>query len=73
MNTMNYSEARQNLAAALDLVAEGQQVTITRRGHKSAVIISAEEFERYQEAKMDAEFAAIMDVHGDAIRTLADK
>ncbi|WP_310608372.1 type II toxin-antitoxin system Phd/YefM family antitoxin [Buttiauxella brennerae] len=73
MNTMNYSEARQNLAAALDLAVEGQPVTITRRGHKSAVIISAEEFERYQEAKMDAEFAAIMDVHGDTIRALADK
>ena len=38
MDTMNYSEARQNLAAALDLAAKGQPVTITRRGHKPAVI-----------------------------------
>lgn len=73
MPTMNYSEARQNLATALDLAVEGQPVTVIRRGHKPAVIISAEEFERYQEAKMDAEFAAIMNVHGEEIRALADK
>ncbi len=54
---MNYREARQNLAAALDLATDGLPVTITRRGHKSAVIISAEEFERYQEAKMDIELS----------------
>ncbi|MFK9860166.1 type II toxin-antitoxin system prevent-host-death family antitoxin, partial [Klebsiella pneumoniae] len=35
--------------------------------------ISAEEFERYQAARMDDEFAAIMAVHGDEIRELADK
>ncbi len=44
---------------------DGGPVTITRRGHKSAVIISAEEFERYQTARMDDEFAAIMAVHGN--------
>ncbi|WBU49635.1 type II toxin-antitoxin system Phd/YefM family antitoxin [Kosakonia pseudosacchari] len=73
MQTMNYSEARQNLAAALDVAVSGTPVTITRRGHQAAVIISAEEFERYQKAKMDDEFAAIMAVHGNEIRELADK
>ncbi len=73
MRTMNYSEARQNLAEALDTATTGTPVTITRRGHKSAVIISSEEFERYQSARMDAEFAAIMAVHGNEIRELADK
>lgn len=73
MQIMNYSEARQNLAAALETAVTGTPVTITRRGHKSAVIISADEFEQYQAAKMDAEFNAIMAVHGDAIRELADK
>ncbi|WP_313098825.1 type II toxin-antitoxin system Phd/YefM family antitoxin [Atlantibacter hermannii] len=73
MQTMNYSEARQNLAAALETAALGTPVTITRRGHKPAVIISAEEFERYQQAKMDGEFAAIMAIHGNEIRELADK
>jgi len=73
MQTMNYSEARQNLAAALETAALGTPVIITRRGHKPAVIISAEEFERYQQAKMDAEFAAIMAIHGNEIRELADK
>jgi len=40
---------------------------------KPAAIVSAEAFARYQEAKMDAEFAAIMNEHGDEIRALADK
>lgn len=73
MRTMNYSEARQNLASALESAAAGKPVTISRRGHKSAVIISMEEFERYQTAKLDAEFDAIMGIHGSEIRELADK
>ncbi|MGG5837661.1 type II toxin-antitoxin system Phd/YefM family antitoxin [Huaxiibacter chinensis] len=73
MRTMNYSEARQNLASALDSAATGTPVTITRRGHKPAVIISVEEFERFQTAKLDAEFEAIMGIHGNEIRELADK
>ncbi len=74
MRTVNYSEARQNLADVLESAVTGVPVTITRRArHKSAVIISAEEFERYQAARMDDEFAAIMAVHGDEIRELADK
>ncbi|EOU9528363.1 type II toxin-antitoxin system Phd/YefM family antitoxin [Cronobacter dublinensis] len=73
MRTMNYSEARQQLASALESATTGTPVTITRRGHKPAVIISAEEFERYQEAKLDAEFAEMMAVHGNEIRELADR
>ena len=73
MHTMNYSEARRNLALVLETAATGTPVTITRRGHKAAVIISAEEFERYQKAKLDAEFDAIMAIHGSEIKELADK
>ena len=73
MRTVNYSEARQNLAEVLESAATGVPVVITRRGHKPAVIISAEEFERYQATKLDDEFADIMMVHGNQIRELADK
>ncbi|EPD6701512.1 type II toxin-antitoxin system Phd/YefM family antitoxin [Cronobacter dublinensis] len=73
MRTMNYSEARQQLASALESATTGTPVTITRRGHKPAVIISAEEFERYQAAKLDVEFAEMMAVHGNEIRELADR
>ena len=73
MRTMNYSEARQNLAEVLESAVTGAPVTITRRGHKPAVIISAEEFERYQAARLDDEFADIMMIHGNEIRELADK
>ncbi len=72
MRTVNYSEARQNLA---DAGKRSDRCTCDHypSGHKSAVIISAEEFERYRAARMDDEFAAIMAVHGDEIRELADK
>jgi antitoxin Phd len=73
MRTINYSEARQNLAEVLESAVTGVPVTITRRGHKPAVIISAEEFERYQAARLDDEFAAIMAIHGNEIEELADK
>lgn len=69
MRTVNYSEARQNLAEVLESAVTAGPVTITRRGHKSAV----KEFERYQTARMDDEFAAIMAVHGNELRKLADK
>ncbi|MEL2319324.1 type II toxin-antitoxin system Phd/YefM family antitoxin, partial [Klebsiella pneumoniae] len=48
MRTVKYSEARQNLADVLESAVAGVPVTITRKGHKSAVNISAEKFERYQ-------------------------
>ena len=73
MTTMTYSEARQNLADVRESAFTGVPVTITRRGHKPAVIISAEEFERYQAARLDDEFADIMMIHGNEIRELADK
>ncbi|MBF3355090.1 type II toxin-antitoxin system prevent-host-death family antitoxin, partial [Leptospira borgpetersenii serovar Hardjo-bovis] len=61
-----------NLAEVLESAVTGGPVPITRRGHKSAVIIIAEEFERYQTARMDDEFAAIMAVPGNELRALAD-
>ncbi|MGS8640103.1 type II toxin-antitoxin system Phd/YefM family antitoxin, partial [Salmonella enterica subsp. enterica serovar Infantis] len=64
MRTGNEREARQNLADVLESAVTAGPVTIPRRGHKSAVIISAEEFERYQTARRDDAFAAIMAVHG---------
>lgn len=38
MRTMNYSEARQNLAEVLESAVTGVPVTITRRGHKPDVL-----------------------------------
>ncbi len=73
MRTVNYSEARQNLAEVPESAVTGGLLPSRVVGHKSAVIISAEEFERYQTARMDDEFAAIMAVHGNELRELADK
>ncbi|MBZ0344519.1 type II toxin-antitoxin system prevent-host-death family antitoxin [Salmonella enterica subsp. enterica serovar Infantis] len=73
MRTVNYSESRQNLAEVLESAVTAGPVTITRRRHKSAPIISAEELERYHTPRKDDEFAAIMAVHRNELRDLADK
>ena len=73
MRRMNNRDVKRNLASALDAAATGTPITITRRGHKPAVIISAEKFECYQAAKQDAEFDAIMGIHGNELRKLVDK
>ncbi len=51
MRTTSYSELRKNLASALDRVAEDREpVVITRdRGKPAAVLMSLEEFTRWEE------------------------
>ena len=50
MNTMNYSEFRGNLAHVLDEVNENHTpVIITRQTGKSAVVMSLEDFNSYEE------------------------
>ena len=44
MKEINFSEARRNFAVILQQAADGEPVTVIRRGHSSAVIISASEF-----------------------------
>ncbi|PKE31597.1 type II toxin-antitoxin system prevent-host-death family antitoxin [Rahnella sp. AA] len=73
MKEFNYTDARQNLADVIQMAAEGEPVTITRRGKAPAVIISAEEYAAFLKHKLDREFEEMMGVHGDAIRALADR
>ncbi len=52
MNAIHYTEARNNLAATLDRVAEDHKaVIITRRGGRPAVLISLEDYNAWQETQ----------------------
>ena len=46
MDTVSLFDAKNRLSALVDLVEEGQEVTITRRGKPAAVLISESEFRR---------------------------
>lgn len=73
MNSYTYSNARENLAAILDMAATGVPVEVTRRNGESAVVVSKTEFERYRKAALDAEFAEIMQTHGTAYTELSKR
>lgn len=73
MRTYTTSQARQNIAEAMDAATAGEPVEITRRDGSSAVLISREDFNTWQEAKLDAEFAEIMGRHSHTIKALADR
>lgn len=50
MRTITYSEARQNLASTLDrVIADAEEVVITRVGHEATVILSLKEYESLKE------------------------
>ncbi|WP_411899746.1 type II toxin-antitoxin system Phd/YefM family antitoxin [Salmonella enterica] len=73
MRTVSYSEARKNRTEVLESAVTEEAINITRRGHKTAVIISAEGIERYPTARMDDAFAAIIAFHGNELIKLADR
>lgn len=50
MKTMSYTESRARYAQVLDaVVADREEVVITRAGHEPVVIVSLEEFESLRE------------------------
>lgn len=73
MRTYTTSQARQNIAEVMEVATAGEPVEITRRDGSSAVLISRDDFNMWQKAKLDAEFAEIMGRHGRTIKALADR
>lgn len=50
MKTMSYSQSRQNYAAVLEsVVADREEVVITRAGHESVVIVSLDDYQSLKE------------------------
>jgi prevent-host-death family protein len=72
--TWAVARAKAHLSAVIDhALAEGPQ-TITRRGRKAAVIVSAEEWERKMERKGNlAEFFASSPLRGARVRIIRIK
>lgn len=73
MNSYTYSHVRENLASILEMATSGEPVEVTRRNGEVAVIVSKNEFERYRKAALDAEFAEIMQSHGDVYTALSTR
>lgn len=72
MLTMNYSDARAKLAELLKTASE-QPVTITRRSAPDVVVISAKEYEAFQQAKFEAAMSRVGAENHDTFKALADK
>lgn len=73
MRSYTTTQARQNIAEVMDTATSGEPVEITRRDGSSAVLISRDDFNAWQEAKLDAEFAGIMGRHSRTVKALADR
>lgn len=72
MITMTYSDAQEKLAEVLDRALE-QPVMIVRRLAPDVVVISAGEYEAYQQAKFEAAMARVKIDNHDVFKTLAEK
>ncbi|WP_277971749.1 type II toxin-antitoxin system Phd/YefM family antitoxin [Pantoea agglomerans] len=74
MMTIPFSDARQKLASVFETAVK-QPVTITRRSAPDVVVISAEQFAEFQQAKFEASLARVMGKpkNQDLFKELADK
>ena len=72
MITMTYSDARAKLADVFNTASE-QPVTIVRRSAPDVVVISAEEYEAFQQAKFEAAMARVAADNHETFKALADK
>ena len=72
MITMTYSDARAKLADLLNTALD-QSVTIVRRSAPDVVVISAEEYEAYQQTKFEAAMTRVGADNHETFKALADK
>ena len=73
MQIYTISQARQHLAEVMEIAISGTPVEITHHDGSAAVLISREEFNTFQEAKLDSEFAEIMGRHDRTIKALTNR
>lgn len=55
------------------MATAGDPVEVTRRNGEPVVIVSKAEFDRYRKTVLDAEFAEIMQTHGDVYTALSTR
>lgn len=73
MKSYTATEARQSISEVMDLASSGEPVEITRRDGTSNVLVSREEFDAWQNQKLDAEFKEIMQHYGKPIEALTNR
>ena len=74
MKTLPLSEAKSRLSSLIDQVHSLEdQVMITRNGHPAAVLVSAEEFERWKETIEVRSDAALMKEIRAGLRALKSR
>jgi len=73
MRTYTSAQARAHISEVLEVATQGEPVEIIRKDGSAAVVISKAEFETYQNAKLDAEFEAIMQRHSHTVKALIDR
>ncbi|EJA0515532.1 type II toxin-antitoxin system prevent-host-death family antitoxin [Salmonella enterica] len=72
MQTITSAKLREKMADVLKDV-QIAPVEITRRGEESAVILTKREYLELRAAKLDQEFAFMMQRHGGAFEALANR
>lgn len=73
MKSYTAIEAWQSISEVMDIASSGEPVEITRRDGTSNVLISREEFDAWQNQKLDAEFEEIMRHYGKPIEVLTNR
>ncbi|MEC5321052.1 type II toxin-antitoxin system Phd/YefM family antitoxin [Brenneria populi subsp. brevivirga] len=72
MITLTYSDARAKLADVFDQAIE-QPVTITRRSAPDVVVISAEQYAAFQQARFETAMKRVTTDNHEVLKALADK
>lgn len=73
MRIYTSTQARAKISEVLDAATHGEPVEITRRDGSAAMVISKAEFEAYQNAKLDAEFAMMMQRRSHTVEALTNR
>ncbi|PKB91570.1 prevent-host-death protein [Ewingella americana] len=73
MQAINFTKARNELAAVLDTVSSGEPVMITRRSAKPVILIDAEQYEKMQKIQAESDFDWLFAEHGQTLEALKNR
>lgn len=73
LQSINFSTARNTLAAVMDSVSQGEPVTVTRRSARPVVIVDAELFDKLQQAQAEKDFDWLFAEHGETLQALKNR
>nr|WP_238483525.1 type II toxin-antitoxin system Phd/YefM family antitoxin [Rahnella perminowiae] len=73
MQAINFTTARNELAAVLDGVSGGEPIMITRRSAKPVIVIDAEQYEKMQKIQAESDFDWLFTEHGQTLEALKNR